>query len=78
LKSTVLPQAEAKGSTQIMVGFLDVRLRQHYQFLMLAFFVKQQDFEKELMKNEIAVNAKSHTSISSRVGTHGKFAPWTV
>jgi hypothetical protein len=57
---TVLPQAEAKGSTWNMLHFLGLCLSQHCKFLMLAFFVKKQYFEKELMKiKNTAINAES-------------------
>ena len=40
LKSTVLPQVEAKGSIKNSLAFLDLRLRQHCQFLTLVFCQK--------------------------------------
>jgi hypothetical protein len=55
LKSTVPPQAEAEGS-----ACLGLCLRQHCQFLTLAFFVKKIIFEKELIKAaDIPDNAES-------------------
>jgi hypothetical protein len=51
LKLTVLSQAEAKGSKLNMLCSIGLRLRQHCQSVMLAFFVKQ-FFEEELIKRK--------------------------
>jgi hypothetical protein len=48
-----------KGSTRNMLACLGLRLRQHCQFLTVAFFGKQ-FFEKEVVKTkEIAINTES-------------------
>ena len=49
VESTVVPQAEATKSTWSMLTFLGLHLRQHCQFLALAYLLKTV-FEKELMK----------------------------
>jgi len=46
---TVLPQAEAKVVHEIISAFLDIHLKQHFSFLMLAFIVKKQFFERALI-----------------------------
>ena len=50
LKSTVLPQAEAKGTKWNMFVFLGLRLRQHGQFLKLAIVLF---LWKEIDKNKV-------------------------
>ena len=60
LKSTVLPQAEAKGSTWNMSASQVLRFRQYYRFLMLQIFVQKPFFfGKQLIKtSEIDINAE--------------------
>ena len=59
LKPTVLPQAEAKGSTWNMSASLVLRFRQYYRFLMLQIFVQKPFFGKQLIKtSEIDINAE--------------------
>jgi hypothetical protein len=55
LKLTLLPQAEAKGST-----VFGLRLKQHRQYLTLVFFFSvKYDFEKGLIEaKEIAIKAE--------------------
>jgi hypothetical protein len=62
LKLTVLPQAEAKGIHEIISAFLDLHLKQHCSFLMLAFFVKKTIF-REGVNNKIGI---LHTNVTLR------------
>lgn len=52
MKSTVLPQAESKGSTRNALVSFRIRLRQHCQFLTLVLLFKT-FFEKELKKERL-------------------------
>jgi hypothetical protein len=58
LSSTVLSQAEAKGSTCNTIVSLGLCLRQKLQFLISAFLLKT-IFEKLIKTKEIAINVKS-------------------
>jgi hypothetical protein len=60
LKSTFRPQTKANG-VQGTVAFLDLRLRQHCQFLAVVFiFIFKVFFEKEVMKTKGIASITNH------------------
>jgi hypothetical protein len=59
LKLTVLPQAEAMGSTVNVLASLGLRLRQHCQFLMLDILFKTIFWEGINKEKRISINAES-------------------
>jgi hypothetical protein len=61
MKSTLLPQVDVKGSTRNVLASFGLRLRQHCQFLTLAFLVfKKTVFEGLIKVREITIVAESY------------------
>jgi len=60
IELTMLPQEDAKGR-------LAICLRQQYQFSTLAFFVKNNFFEKELLKTKQTVISAESQAFQKRL-----------
>jgi hypothetical protein len=58
-KKTLLPQAEAKGSTINMLALFNFSSMYHCQLLTTELFVTRQLSQKEMIKTEIAVSVES-------------------